>query len=124
MGADITGAKILEIQKKRQEVHKRKAVYQQTPLKKDKHRKGSQYCERHETTRASYRVICFKCRKIYVWPDFFSLKASGEIQKCGCGSTDIRWIGPIARLPRKRANKKKWEEFWEHCGKICAGACR
>ena len=113
--------------KKLQESRLRKAIYKQTPLKplkREKSRKGEVYCERHETTRASYKVICYECRKIYVWPNYFSLKYSGEMRKCECGSEDVRWIGPIARLPRKNAHKKKWQEFWKHCGKNCAGGCR
>ena len=105
----------------------RKRFYKQTPLKplqKNKPRRGEVYCERHETTRASYKVICYECRKIYVWSDFYVFKSSGEERKCEYGSDDLRWIGPIARLPRKNAHKKKWDEFWKHCGKNCAGACR
>ncbi len=105
----------------------RAKVYKQTPLKplrKNKPRKGEVYCERTETTRASYKVICYECHKIYVWPDYFVLKRSGVVRMCKCGSDDVRWIGPIARLPKKNASKKKWDEFWKHCGKSCAGACR
>lgn len=113
--------------KERQEARARKAFYKQTPLKpirRNKLRKGDPYCERYQTTRASYKVICYECHEIYVWPDYFALSNSSEMRKCKCGSTNVRWIGPIARLPRKNANKKKWDEFWKHCGKNCAGACR
>ena len=109
------------------EAIQRRKIYKQTPLKplkREKRRKGEMYCERHETTRASYRVICFKCRRTYIWPDYFIMIQSGNMRKCECGSTDIQWIGPIARLPHKNASKKKWKEFWEHCGKNCAGRCR
>jgi len=95
----------------------RKAFYRQTPLRplrRDKLRKGNPYCERHLYSSTSNNSICFDCRKIY----------NKKVEKCVCGSTDIIHIGPIARLPRKNAHKKKWEKFWRYCDKSCAGGCR
>lgn len=122
-------AERLKAFKLRQEALKRKAIYKQTPLKPLKRLKpriGELYCERKETTKASNKVICYECRKTYIWPDFFSFRYSAELPKreCDCGSSNIIWIGPIARLPKKDASKIRWDEFWKHCGKRCAGACR
>ena len=119
-----------EIVRKRLEQRKRHEQYQVNPYTKPKKlRKGEPYCERHETlinhaipsnvdvefSKCVDKSICYECRTIYNW----------KAEKCSaCGSEDVLRIGPIARIPRKNASKKKWEEFWNHCGKSCAGGCR
>ena len=88
---------------------------------KHKPRSGIQYCERMQSTKADYHGICFNCRKIHS-----NIPCTGDSEiTCSCGSNDIRWIGPIARIPRKNASKAKWDEFWKHCGKgHVSGICR
>lgn len=80
-----------------------------------KPRQGTMYCERAKSSKTSGRSICADCHEIYKVPE----------DKCRvCGSDNVKRIGPIARLPRKNAHKKKWEEFFNHCGKTCAKGCR
>lgn len=92
--------------------------------KRFKPRKGWPYCERHHelgysALRTENKMICRKCRHILPHGLKFDQTNCPE-----CGSSDVRKIGPIARLPRKNAAKAKWDEFWKHCGRRCARGCR
>lgn len=99
----------------------RKRMYKITPLTryKFKPRKGEVYCERSRGSNRNNGSICKNCHYIVV-----TYRWTERISECPKCKSEMVWIGPIARIPRKNASKKKWEEFFDHCGKNCAGACR
>lgn len=110
----------------KKEIHDRwlrRKKYRVTPLTETrfKPRKGVQYCERTSSVVSGIRdngIICVECHHRIYTP---GLDYPETCPKC---KGEMRRIGTIARLPRKNASKKKWEDFFKHCGKMCAGCCR
>jgi len=104
----------------------RQAVYKLTPLsKRPKPRDGEPYCERtmfiHSVDNGH---ICFECHTVKRTQCSINDKETLICPKCG--SDDMRWVGPIARVPRKNASKKKWKDFFDiYCeqGHV-KGSCR
>lgn len=99
----------------------RKRMYKITPLTRYrfKPREGEVYCERAHNSNRNNGSICKECHYRLV-----ADRWSEEIFECPKCKGEWVKIGPIARIPRKNASKKKWETFFSHCGKNCAGACR
>lgn len=99
----------------------RQAVYKLTPLSRlrKRPRKGESHCERPRTVDNGF--ICYDCHTVHRPKGTLETHKDYDLNKelkcpqCGCG--DLRWIGPIARMPKKDASKKKWQIFFDkYCG--------
>jgi len=99
----------------------RQAVYKLTPFTRlrRKPREGESYCESLGDIDNGY--ICYECHAVYRLKGSVKTDKNYDLDKelkCSqCNCDDLRWVGPIARMPRKDANKKKWQIFFdEYCG--------
>jgi len=60
------------------------------------------YREEHRWGGKTWRFICKSCNH----------SQKGPMGKCtNCGSEDVVSLTPDTRVPRKKANKRKWKNF-------------
>lgn len=91
------------------------------PLKRRKSRIS--YCEWNSQSFGNYNkggIICGSCnfsRTIMRNETFFTKgenKITEDNYSCpSCSEKNWWWLPPIARVPRKSANKRVWKKFWQ-----------
>ena len=99
-----------------------KSIYKTMPKPRQKdnqktvsHDGWHRWISREDGPGGQYHVkrkyVCLSCHHSQKLSSDFSFKTT----RCSkCGSENIGYVSPIARVPRKTASKKVWENFINH----------